>query len=126
MSRCRWGAALLAGLLLLGLLGSGFVEKRTEPAAETLRQAAEAALSGDLPKAEALVRRARADWEQREWLWSILFHQDRVEEVTGHLEQLEIWLAAEETVSFAVSCLELAQEIQALGQEHSLALPHLL
>ena len=124
MSRGRWGAALLAGLLMLGLLGSGFVERRTEPVAQLLTQAAEQA--GDPLKAEALVRRARADWEKQELLWSILFHQDRVEEVTGHLEQLEIWLAAEEGVSFAVGCLDLAQEIRALGQEHSLALPHLL
>ena len=126
MNRCRWGAALLAGLLLLGLTAGGPVRDRTEPAAALLSQAADAALAGDLGRAEALTRRARAFWEENLLFCGVFFHQDRVEAVSAQLDRLALWLSGEDSLSFAAECLDLAARLRAMAQEHSLALPHFL
>ena len=70
MKRIRFGAVLLALLLVLGIGGGALLEKTWQIQAENLDRAAQLASDGDWAGAEALLEEARSQWERHPvWMW---------------------------------------------------------
>ncbi len=118
MKRSLIGAALLL-LLLVGAIVSGkVITRHNERVAKLLDTAAEQAMADDLPEAMETMYLARQDW-QRLWNLSASFaDHDPLEQIDGGFSQLQIYGDAGENVSFAAVCVQLSQQIQALGDAH--------
>lgn len=120
MRRGWIGGGLLAILLALSLLVTWCMDRFHEPVAANLEQAADFALAGDWENADALARRARADWEKH-WDFSAAFaDHEPMENIDGLFAQTEVYEKARDTVAFAATCAELARQVEAMGEAHGI------
>lgn len=120
MKRGWFGAGLLLGLLLLGILSSRFMKTVHQPLSEALTQASDLALAGDWEQAAAIQRQAHAAWEDA-WNFSAAFaDHGPMEDIDSLFSQLEVYLAAGDRVGFSAACASLSQQIEAVGDAHEL------
>ncbi len=118
MKRTLIGAALLL-LLLIGAIVSGKVmNEHNESVARLLDTAAEQAMADDLPGAMETMYLARQDWQRLRNVSAAFADHDPLEQIDGGFSQLQIYGDAGETVSFAAVCVQLSQQIEALGDAH--------
>lgn len=118
MKRCWFGAALLAVLLIGGLITTWGMARCHMPVAEDLEQAAKAALAEDWEQEKALTGKARTQWGKY-WNISATFADHKpMEEIDGLFAQLEIYEQARDPVTAAAVCAELSRRLEAMSDAH--------
>lgn len=126
MKRMWIGVALLAVLLVSGLLAAEFMEKAHGPIASDLEQAADAALEGSWGRAEALTARARKSWDKHRFLTAAFADHGPMEEIEAQLAKIETFAAERNRIDFCAGCAYLARILEALGESHSLNFRNLM
>ena len=126
MKRCWFGFALLLILLAGGLLATRGMEKIHGALSQTLETAAEAALREDWHGAQAAFEKARAEWEKWWHFSAALADHEPMEEINSLFAQLEVYAESRDAQNFAAVCALLAENLEALGEAHSLTWWNLL
>lgn len=126
MKRSRFGAVLLAVLLLLGFGAQWGIRKCQSSVADDLAQAAEAALREDWEETDRLVHRAQAQWQRSYCITAALADHDPLEQVDAAFAVLTVWQAVEEPAAMAAGCRDLESQIRALMEEQELSWRNLL
>lgn len=126
MKRSWMGLGLLAIMLAIGLLFSCSMEKRHQPIAAALDQAADCALRAQWEQAAALSEKAQQQWEAYNTMRSFLFSHAPLEEADAAFAELSVYLQTRETVAFASLCRKLASDIRAMGSASGLSFENLL
>lgn len=126
MKRGWFGAALLAALLLLGILSSLAMGMLHEPLSDSMERASELAMAGNWEQAAAVSRRSAEIWEEL-WQFSAVFaDHGPMEEIDSLFAQLEVYRKAGDTLGFAAVCASLQTQLEAMGDAHELSLWNLL
>ncbi len=119
MGRFWLGVGLLLLFLALGIWVTYSMDTLHQPLSDTLQQAAEKSLSGDLEAGIALAQQARKIWEAH-WHRSATFADHApMDEIDGLFAQMEIYARAGKAVDFAAYCARLSNLIAAMGEAHS-------
>lgn len=120
MQRFWLGIGLLVLFLALGLWISYTMDGTHQTIAQTLDQAAEQTLSGDLDAGVALAQQAHSDWDTH-WhkIASVADHAP-MDEIDGLFAQLEIYSQTDSRADFAAYCARLAKLVSAVGEAHTL------
>lgn len=126
MNRLWAGAALLALLLLGGVLASRQLNRMHMESAARLEQAAQAALAEDWGQALTLQAQAQTGWAKGRRLTAALVDHEPMETIDGLFSQLEVYAAVNEAGAYAACCAELRQRLMALSESHTLALENIL
>jgi len=126
MKRSWMGAGLLAALLVLGLASSFYMQRCYEPMSRDVRWASELAASGDWQEARDYVNRVEKRWKGQ-WGFAASFaDHEPMERINGLFAQLETCAQMEAGSLYALLCAQLAEEIAAIGEAHSLTWWNLL
>ena len=120
MKRCRFGLGLLLVLLVLGTVSAWAMGKGLAPMTEGIRQAGDAALQEDWDTAEALSAEVKAQWEKGFPYLASLSDHEPMENINGLFAQLEVYAQCRDPQNFAAVCGQLAQDLEAMGEAHSL------
>lgn len=123
MKRCRYGAAALVLLLILGLLSSRRMEKFC---AEVADEVSRAGIAEDWSTAEALTDRAQKSWDRGRSLAAVLSDHDPLEQVDSLLALLDTALNRRDGPVFSDICTQLVQTLNALSEAHQLNFENLL
>ena len=126
MKRGLFGAILLVLLLAGGLLQRTAAREELSPIAADMDRASQAVLRGDLTKTAALTASSRAAWEQYRLKYSCLTEQQEIRSIDCLFDEAEVFLTAGEKVHCSAACAELKNLLQALKEDQSLSIPHLL
>lgn len=127
MEKHFWiGIMLLVALLLVALGITWFMTAIHTPSAQALEQAAQAALQGDIAKAQTLAEKAKVRWKRFRALSAAVAEHDPIEEADSLFAELQIYAAAGSAEEFAVCCAQLNTRILAIIQAHSPAWWNLL
>ena len=118
MRRTMVGVILLAVLLVGGIVSAMAMARHNEAVADQLDTAAAQAMAGDLPGAIQIAQEAQDIWEER-WSISAAFtDHSPLEQIDGGFARLRLYGEAGDPVSFASVCVELAKQIEAIGDTH--------
>ena len=120
MKRCRFGLGLLLVLLVLGAVSAWGMGKGLAPMTEGIRQAGDAALQEDWDTAEALSAEVKEQWEKGFPYLASLSDHEPMENINGLFAQLEVYAQSRDPQNFAAVCGQLAQDLEAMGEAHSL------
>ena len=120
MKRCRFGAGLLAVLLLLGILTSRWTEDHHREISDLITQAEQASLRGDWDRTERLIRQAKTQWENRWGLSASLTDHGPMEQVDSLFAQLDDYLRARDPVGCGGLCSQLGKALEAIAESQSL------
>jgi hypothetical protein len=126
MKRIWFGAALLAALLILGIFSAALMEDTHLTQATQLNRAADFAMSGNWNGAKAAFSEAQTSWDKRSPVIAGLSDHEPMDEAEMLFAQLEAFAKAKEAALYSSTCLQLARQIEALGQSHRLNLQNLL
>lgn len=126
MRRMWIGVALLALILIAGILTAEFMDRTHRSNARDLKEAAALALDGDWDRAEALTMRARKNWQKKKTLTAALTEHQPMEEIESLFAKIDICASARNKIHFATTCAHLAQLMNALSESHSLTLGNLI
>ncbi len=118
MKRSWIGFALLAVMLMGGILVTRQMGKIHEPIEAQLQQASRLALDSNWEEAEALFRKAEEGWKNREHYRSCFADHNPVEEIDATFEMLKVFCSTRERIGFAGGCRELARKVAAVGEAH--------
>ena len=120
MQRCKFGGLLLILLLIAGLLSTAAMTKIHSGISDSLKQAAQAAMTEDWQQALTLSQNARDVWEKK-WRFSAVFaDHEPMEDIDSLFAQLEVFGDARDPVSFAGVCAQLSRLTEAMGDAHAL------
>ena len=122
MKRIWFGGALLALLLILGILCAGFMEDTHLEQAAHLNRAADLAAAGNWTAANSTFSKAHQNWDKRSPIISGLSDHEPMDQIEGCFAQLEVFAQMQDAASFSSSCRFLAKQLEALGKSHSLNL----
>lgn len=106
--------------LALGVWAGIMMDSRHEDISQTLRQAADQSMSGNLEGGIALADSARQQWEQNWHSSAALADHAPMDEIDSLFAQLQIYGQAGRQVDFASYCARLAKLVSAMGEAHSL------
>ena len=118
MKRVWIGGALLAALLIAGLLAGWAMERGLCPGAEKLERAGELAMAGRWGAAEELLEEVEEDWEERRWLVTALYDHEIIDDTDAALAQLEAYCDAKDALALRALCQSLARNMEAAGKAH--------
>lgn len=120
MKRLWLGIILLLVLLIMGFTINWTMEKVHSPAADALKEAAEAAESENWQKTAALIQQSRAEWEHYRKLTSAVCDHEPIEEIDGLFCQAAYYVRFQKTADCAALCAQLAEQIRLIGTSHNL------
>ena len=120
MKRSWIGLGLLLILLGVSLLSAALMERLHKPIALELEQAARYALEGDWTHADAQSRLALNQWDTWAHFRGCLADHGPMEEIESGIASLKVYRQVRDEVSFAAGCMELARQVEAMGQAHGL------
>ena len=126
MKRGIFGLGILLLFLVLGLWGSYAMSRFHEPVSDTLEQAAQTALAGDLELAVQDAKAAQAKWERRWNQVAVLADHTPMDEIDAMFARLEIYGRSGNVADFAAHCNQLAVLISATAEAHELSWWNLL
>lgn len=119
MGRLLLGVAILLCFLCLGLWVSGTMENLHSELCDTLMEAADLALSGDLDAGAALAQNAKARWEA---CWNgvaSLADHAPMDEIDSLFARLRFYASTGAAADFAAECSRIAKLADAVGEAHS-------
>ena len=120
MKRSRFGFGLLLVLLILGAVSALWMVKATEPMSARMEQAGNAALDKDWDLAQRTAGDVRQDWDRRFSFFAALTDHEPMENINGLFAQLEVYGQRRDPQGFAAVCAQLARDLEAIGEAHSL------
>lgn len=126
MKRIWFGAAMLVFLLVFGFFISAFMERTHAAQIKDLTRAAELAQEGNWTGAENFMGAARREWDRKRPFVAALSDHEPMDEAEMLFAQLEAFAKAKEAALYSSTCLQLARQMEALGQSHRLNLQNLL
>ncbi len=126
MKRGMFGMGILAVLLILCLIFMGTAAVLPREICQNLYEAADTALLGDWEKTAALTEEARAAWEDIRLFYRCITYQDQIQEIDSLFSQLTAYERAQDGGTCGATCLSLADETRALGEDQLLTLWNLL
>ena len=112
--------ALLAALLLFGLLTSWYMGRQHRTISRELEESGWMALSGQWSDAREKAREVKSAWEKNRQLRAALADHTPMEEIDQLFEELTVYAAAGERTEFARCCAGLSVRIRAVGEAHRL------
>lgn len=110
MKRCRFGLALLVGILVLGLLSGAYLSDFCRSAGRELTLAAQS------PAPEEVLGQVYRRWQAQRLLASVLCDHAALENIEELFRILQ-----PQSPDFRENCLRLAAKFQALGQSQRLS-----
>ena len=126
MARFWIGVGLLALFLGLGLWVTAEMDRVCAPMADTLSQAAEEALQGNVEKARDLMDMAKGRWERyRKAVASVADHAP-MDEIEGLFAKAGAYAKGNRAVELAAVCARLSELVEAMGEAHGLGWWNLL
>lgn len=120
MTRGWIGLGLLAVLLTVGLLVTGWMSSAHKDISRELEEAAAAAGEKNWTEAAESARDAYEDWQERWHLSAAFADHEPMEEIDGLFAQLWPYLNARDPVAFSALCRELARQVEAIGDAQGL------
>ena len=117
------GAALLAALLLLGLVTSWDMGRTHTEITKQLEDAAWFALAENWEGARSAAAAAESRWYSHRGLTSLLADHTPVEQIEA---LFALCSAARDREEFAFTCAELSRYVRAMGEAHRLSWQNLL
>lgn len=120
MKRSWIGLGLLLALLGVSLLSASVMERMHQPIALELEQAGRYALEGDWTHADAQSRLALDDWDRWARFRGCLADHGPIEEIETGMASLRVYRQVKDSDAFAAGCMELARQVEAMGQAHGL------
>ncbi len=119
MKRCWFGGALLALLLVCGILVTARMQTVHETVASQLQAAANEALAENWDGADQALQSARNAW-QAKWRFSAAFaDHEPMEEIDSIFAQAEVYRTSRDPVSLAAVCAQLSRLVEAMGEAHA-------
>ena len=112
------GVVLLVTLLIGGILSAGGMDQRNEAIAARLETAAEQALAGNMSQAGDTARSAREKWESGWNLCAAFTDHSPMEQIDGGFARLQLYEKIQDPTAFASVCVELAKQVEAIGDAH--------
>ena len=126
MKRGFFGLCTLLVFLFLGLWGSYAMGDFHEPISDSLEQAAQTALAGDMAKAVQTAKAAQTKWEDGWNRVAILADHTPMDEIDGMFARLEMYAQAGNTADFAACANQIATLVSATAEAHELSWRNLL
>ena len=126
MKRMWIGIVFLLVVLTIGSILTIAFGKLHEPLADTLQQAADAALEADWPKALKLSKNARMRWEKNRHFTAAVADHEPLEEIDQLFGQLQVWEREENKAKFAVTASRLAVLTRAMADSQAITWWNLL
>lgn len=126
MKRCWIGLGLMIGLLVCGILTTWGMQRCQDPIAWELEQAAYLAVQDQWQEAESYANQAKEKWESNWGFSASLADHEPMERVNSLFAQLEICSAARDALTYGLLCAQLQEEVEAIGEAHSLVWWNLL
>ncbi len=126
MKRLILSLALLAALAGLGAWNTGRIDDSCQRTCALLRQAQERGESDDWTGAEALIRAAWAEWNERStYLYTVLRH-DYTDEIYTEFHELIELIEWGENPEYAAASSRLIAQLEHLSEAERLTLENLL
>lgn len=122
MKRGLFGMGILAVLLIVCLIVMGTAAVLPRRVVENLQTAADTALSGDWETTTALTEGARAEWEEIRLFYRCITYQDEIQKIDSLFSQLAAYQQAGEAGIYGATCLSLADQTRALGEDQLLTI----
>ena len=126
MKHVHAGIALLLILGLLGALLTLFMDSTQERLSGAMTQAAEAALAENWAAVDSHTAQALSLWEQRHRITAAVVDHELLEQADSMLAELSVYRSRRESTEFAVVCMCLVRQFEAIGESQSLRWWHLL
>ena len=122
MGRFKIGAGLLAVLLALAVGTQLGMKAAQQPVAQSLAEAMEQVQREHFPEAEALVARARQQWDRTRTFRAALADHQCLEDIDSQLAMLAVWVREQEKADFSALCADTLLRLKAVGEAHALNL----
>ncbi len=126
MKRSWFGAGLLAVLLILGVISQWGSTRLHQPIREDLVQAGRAAQAEDWGQVDELLKRAEQTWKRNMDLRAAVVDHSHIEMIECTFATLKVQNAARDPVGTAMSCADLAQQVEALEDTQKLSWKNVL
>ena len=126
MKRMWIGIAFLLVVLTVGSILTIAFGKLHEPLADTLQQAADAALQENWQKALKLSLDARGRWEKARHFTAAVADHEPLEEIDQLFGQLQVWEREKNTAKFASTASQLAVLARAMADSQAITWWNLL
>ena len=114
------GAGLLSVFLILGILVSVFMKNTHMEISQTLEEAVQKAISGDLETGIRLGEKAKKSWEKCRQGTAAVADHSPMDEIDSLFAEMEIYAQAREAPHFAACCAQLSQLVKAMYDAHAL------
>ncbi len=120
MRRLWFGCALLAALLLFGILSTVYASRTQEEISHAVAQAREAAEVGKWEAAAGLSFQAKELWNRHQHMTAVISDHAPMEEAESLFSQLETFLKLRDSGGFTACCASLEALSQAIAEAQSL------
>lgn len=120
MKRLWIGVGILLVLLALGIGTTVFAVHTHTGISQTLRQAAEAALTGEWNDAKALSLQAKEVWETHRHTTAAIADHEPMEQIDDLFSQMEVYLLTRQQIPFSACCASLSVMTNAIGEAHAI------
>lgn len=104
MKRIWTAIALLLAILVLGGIGISIVHKQTSQLIETIDEARDAALNGEIQKAIEFSQKLKSQWEKSDTILSIMIRHDQMDHVVFSIHSMIFHLEEEQLDDFLNDC----------------------
>ena len=118
MNRFWLGVGLLVLFLVAGIWSTVFLDTVHEPISETLEQATEQIIAGDLDEGIRLSQQARQKWRSCWGVTALVIDHDPVEQIDALFAQMEVCGKAGFEEEFAAACASASALIRAVSNAH--------
>ena len=120
MKRIKFGFVLLLALLILGILSTWAIVRSTDPITEAIRQAGDAGFRQDWTLAERKMGEAKRQGEEKFPFCASLTDHEPMENINGLFAQLEVYAKNRDHQNFAAVCAQIGEDLEAMGEAHSI------
>ncbi len=118
MKRFWIGILVLSLLLVSGWAVAFFIERCHEPISRDLAQAAQIASDGQLEQAIRLAEHAHAEWLRCRDFTAAFADHSVLEQIDAIFAEIQVYAAAEDSLSFSAACAHLAELSKAVAESH--------
>ena len=127
MEKRFWiGLGLLVVLLAVGLWGSYFAETIHKPIGNTLQQASQVTLDGDLEQGLQLISQAHDTWQSHWRATACMTDHEPMEEIDSVFAMAQAYGQVKNVSAFAACCARLSKLVEAMTDVQQLRLWNLM
>lgn len=126
MKRAWIGAALLVGLLAVGLWSMSAMDRVHSDIADELRRSARAAQQMQWAQADDALEQATEQWQESWKFTAAMADHTALDEIDALFAQAEVYRSSRSQPLYAAACARLAQLVEALQEGHRLTWWNLL